>query len=344
MNNTLHTKTAKINALLMALIIVVSLAAPSITAQAAPNEVTQAALGIDVSRYQGQIDWNQVAASGIQFAMIRVGYRTQETGVLNEDPYARYNLQEANRVGIKVGAYFFSTAVTEAEVLEEANFTINLISKYKITFPVAYDCEGYRKTSSRQFVLSNDVRTVLAVRFLDTVAAAGYTPMFYAGRNEMTDSRDWNMGVLNKYKIWVAQYPTDPFPITTASTYTGVHSMWQYTSSGYIAGIPTRVDMNVAYFNYDGVAEAKDTSGATQVAVASAAIAQYVPVNEVVTPNVTDLNLRTAPTTADNSNIVVSVNSGDILIRGGVGNNGWSQIVLNGQILYAYSSYLTKIM
>jgi GH25 family lysozyme M1 (1,4-beta-N-acetylmuramidase) len=344
MNNISHRRTARINALLMSLIIAVSLAVPVITVQAAPNEVTQAALGIDVSRYQGQIDWNQVAASGIQFAMIRVGYRTQETGMLNEDLYARYNLQEANRVGIKVGAYFFSTAVTEAEVLEEADFTINLISKYNITFPVAYDCEGYRKTSSRQFTLSNDVRTSLAAKFLDTVAAAGYTPMFYAGRNEITDSRDWNMTVLNNYKIWVAQYPADPFPATSASTYAGVHAMWQYTNGGYIAGISSRVDMNVSYFNYDGIAEAKDTSGAAQISADAAASVQYIPVNEVVTPNVTDLNLRTAPTAEDPSNIVVPINPGDTIVRAGIGNNGWSQVVLNGQILYAYSSYLTKIM
>ena len=222
MKYTLHKKTAGIKALLMTMIIILSMAVPQITVQAAPNEVIQAALGIDVSRYQGQINWDQVAASGVQFAMIRVGYRTQGTGVLNEDPYARYNLQEAQRVGIKVGAYFFSAAVNEAEAVEEAVFTANLIDKYKITFPVAYDCEGFRSTSSRQYGLGKAVRTALAVKFLDTIAARGYTPMFYASKNEMTDSADWDMSVLNKYKVWVSQYPTEPFPITPASTYAGV--------------------------------------------------------------------------------------------------------------------------
>ena len=164
-----HRKTVRCKALLMALIILISVAAPKLTVQAAPNEVAQAALGIDVSRYQGVIDWNQVAASGVQFAIIRVGYRTQTTGILNEDPYARYNLQEAQRVGLKVGAYFFSAAVNEAEAVEEALFTANLIDKYKITFPVAYDCEGFRNTTSRQYLLGKEVRTALAVKFLDTI-------------------------------------------------------------------------------------------------------------------------------------------------------------------------------
>ena len=112
----LHRKNVRWKALLMALVILISVAAPKITVQAAPNEVVQAALGVDVSRYQGVIDWNQVAASGVQFAMIRVGYRTQTTGILNEDPYARYNLQEAQRVGIKVGGGGFVYGKSDRQV------------------------------------------------------------------------------------------------------------------------------------------------------------------------------------------------------------------------------------
>lgn len=265
MKSTIHKKMTGFKAFLMAALLLLSTMVPQFAVQAAPNEVAQAALGIDVSRYQGAIDWNQVAASGVQFAMIRVGYRTQTTGVLNEDPYARYNLQEAQRVGLKVGAYFFSAAVNEAEAVEEAVFTANLIDKYQITFPVAYDCEGFRNATSRQFGLGRDVRTALAVKFLDTIAARGYTPMFYASRNEMTDSADWNMNILNRYKVWVAQYPAESFPVTPASTYTGVQAMWQYTQSAVIPGIAGSVDMNVSYFNYDGIAAAKDPGGAALV-------------------------------------------------------------------------------
>lgn len=343
MKYTRHRFMAGIWAFLMALMIIAAAAVPQINVNAAPAEVAQPALGIDVSRYQGQINWDMVAASGVQFAMIRVGYRTQETGVLNEDPYARYNLQEAQRVGIKVGAYFFSSAVTEAEAVEEAQFTANLIDKYQITFPVAYDCEGFRSSSSRQYGLDKSVRTALAVRFLDTIAARGYTPMFYASKNEMTDSADWDMALLNKYKIWVAWYPTDPFPITPACAYTGIHSMWQYTSKAAIAGINGEVDMNLSYFNYTETAQAKDTSGAPAVSAQEAENVQYTEVYEVVT-TATTVNLRTVPSTDSNATIVVPINAGDMVFRVGIGNNGWSKVLLNGQTLYAYTAYLKKVL
>lgn len=343
MRNTLHRKMSGFKALLMAMILLLSTMVPQIAVQAAPNEVLQAVLGIDVSRYQGTINWDQVAASGVQFAMIRVGYRTQATGILNEDPYARYNLQEAQRVGLKVGAYFFSAAVNEAEAVEEAVFTANLIDKYRITFPVAYDCEGFRNAASRQYNLGRDVRTALAVRFLDTIAARGYTPMFYASRNEMIDNRDWNMNILNQYKVWVAQYPSEPFPITPASSYAGAQAMWQYTQKAAIPGIAGEVDMNVSYFNYDGIAEAKDPGGAVLVSVENAANVQYLDVNEVVTPN-TKVNLRTVPGTDSPATIVVPINPGDMIFRTGIGNNGWSRVLLNGQVLYAYTEYLQKVM
>lgn len=343
MKNTIHRKNARLKAFLLAVAMFLSVAVPQATVLAAPNEVAQAALGVDVSRYQGAIDWNQVAASGVQFAMVRVGYRTQATGILNEDPYARYNLQEAQRVGLKVGAYFFSAAVNEAEAVEEAVFTANLIDKYQITFPVAFDCEGFRDATSRQYGLGREVRTALAVKFLDTIAARGYTPMFYASRNEMTDNRDWDMNILNKYKVWVSQYPAEPFPITPASSYAGVQAMWQYTSKAAIPGIAGNVDMNVSYFNYDGIADAKDPSGAETVSSENAANVQYLDVNEVVTANTT-VNLRTVPSTDSPDTIVVPINPGDMIFRTGIGNNGWSRVVLNDQILYAYTAYLQKVM
>lgn len=339
MKYSMHKTVTRVKALLMAVMIAASVALPQVTVHAAPNEIATAALGIDVSRYQGQINWDMVAASGVQFAMVRVGYRTQATGILNEDPYAQYNLQEAQRVGIKVGAYFFSAAVNEAEAVEEAVFTANLIDKYSITFPVAYDCEGFRNTSSRQYGLGKAARTALAVRFLDTIASRGYTPMFYASKNEMTDSRDWDMNVLNQYKVWVSQYPAQPFPITPASSYAGPQVMWQYTDKAMIAGINGAVDMNVSYFNYDGIAAPKDANGAANATVN----VQYTDVYEVVTPN-TKVNLRTVASTESTDTIVVPINPGDMVFRTGIGNNGWSKVILNGQVLYAYSAYLTKIL
>lgn len=343
MKNALHKKMAGIKALLLAAVLLLSTLAPQFAVQAAPNEVPQAAIGIDVSRYQGLIDWNQVAASGVQFAMIRVGFRMQTSGILFEDPYARYNLQEAQRVGIKVGAYFFSTAVNEAEVLEEAAFTANLIDQYQITFPVAYDCEGYRNATSRQYGLGREVRTALAVKFLDAIAARGYTPVFYSSRNAMTDNKDWDMNILNRYKVWVAQYPAQPFPVTPMSSYAGPQVMWQYTQKAAIPGIAGEVDMNVSYFNYDGIAEAKVPGVAPVISAENAANVQYLDVTEVVTPSKT-VNLRIVPNADDPATIVVPINPGDMIVRTGIGNNGWSRILLGDQVLYASTSYLQKVM
>lgn len=334
----------RLKAVIMSMILFVMTTMPQLTAYAAPNEVIMPSIGIDVSRYQGLINWDMVAASGVQFAMIRVGYRTQATGILNEDPYARYNLQEAQRVGIKVGAYFFSTAVNAQEALEEALFTADILDKYKVTFPVVYDCEGFKSASNRHFIVDKSIRTALAVIFLDTIASRGYTPMFYASKNDMENNTYWDMNILNKYKVWAAWYPEEPFPITTACTYTGVHAMWQYTCKASIPGISGTVDMNIAYFNYDSIADAKDPSGAPYIDASAAMTAQYVTVNEVVTPNTENLNLRTVPSTAAADTIVVPINPGDMILRIGIGNNGWSQVVLNGQTLYAYTSYLDKVM
>ena len=342
---------AGLQAFLLAAAIIVTAAVPAKDVSAAPAEVATAALGIDVARYQGQINWDQVAASGVQFAMIRVGYRTQTTGILNEDPYARYNLAEANRVGIKVGAYFFSSAVTAQEAVEEATWTANLLDNYQITYPVAYDCEGFRQASSRQYALGNAARTSLAVAFLDTIAARGYTPMFYASRNEMNASRDWDMATLNKYKVWVAWYPEQPFPVTPACSYAGPHAMWQYTSKAAINGINGQVDMNVAYFNYSEIAQAKNgATPATTLAVDNTAAAtpvvenvQYTDVYEVVTAT-SNVNLRTEASTANKSSIVVQLRPGDMLFRTGVGNNGWSKVILNNQTYYVNTSYLKKVV
>lgn len=173
------------------------------------DETGQQSMGIDVSKHQGNIDWAKVKASGVEFAMVRVGYRAKSTGQLYEDPTARYNLQEAQAAGIRLGAYFFSSAVTEEEAREEARFTTDLIAKYKITYPVAYNCEGFQDAGNRQYALSQTERTGLACAFLDEVAAAGYTPMFYASRNELAGNASWDTDILaSRYKIWLAWYPS----------------------------------------------------------------------------------------------------------------------------------------
>lgn len=310
--------------------------------QAAAGENANVTLGIDVSKYQGNIDWTAVRDAGVEFAMIRVGYRTKVTGILYEDPAARYNLQEATKNGIKAGAYFFSSAVNEEEVKEEAAWVAGLLANYKITYPVAYNCEDFQASDSRQHDLTKEERTQLACVFLDQMAAYGYQPMFYASRNEMEGSAQWDMSRLsNRYKIWVSQYPDKPFPETAASDYSGVHAMWQYTSQGQVAGIGQVVDVNVAYFGYDREADAKDATPARHVEANPELGIDFTEVDETVTAK-NETNLRNIPST-EGSTVVYLLKNGETLQRTGVGNNGWDRLIYNGQKVYAVHEFLTAL-
>ena len=156
-------------------------ASVDVTALLSAGNVTESGettFGIDVARYQGTIDWSQVAASGVQFAMIRVGYRTQKTGEIVADSNAKYNMQEAQANGIKIGVYFFSTAVTEDEAVQEADWVADYISQYQITYPVAFNYEGFENADSRQYAMTQSERTDMAIAFLNEIYNRGYTPMF----------------------------------------------------------------------------------------------------------------------------------------------------------------------
>lgn len=308
------------------------------------DEVSGVTMGIDVSKYQGTIDWGKVKESGVEFAMIRVGYRAKSTGEIFEDPTARYNMQEAQNAGIMIGAYFFSSAVTGEEAKAEAAFTKEIIAKYKITYPVAYNCEDFQSSDSRQFGLDTAARTSLACAFLDEIASAGYTPMFYASKGELEGSAQWDTTLLAaKYKIWVAQYPDKPYPDTTETSYSGAYHMWQYTSQGIVSGISRKTDVNIAYFKYTKEAEAKDDVPADVVEANPEVGIIFTEVNETVTAK-QETNLRSEPSTINDDTIVYKLMHGDTATRTGVGHNGWSRVIYNGQTLYAVTSYLTTDM
>lgn len=309
-----------------------------------PDEVSGVTLGIDVSKYQGNIDWSKVKESGVEFAMVRVGYRAKSTGEIFEDPTARYNMQEAQAAGIKLGAYFFSSAITEEEARQEAAFTKEIIAKYKITYPVAYNCEDFQSPESRQSGLDITARTNLAIAFLDEIAADGYTPMFYASKSEMEGNALWDAATLSgKYKIWVAQYPEAPYPQTAASSYTGTHDMWQYTSQGTVSGISRKTDVNLAYFGYTKEADARDDAPAEKVEANPEVGIIFTEVNETVTAK-QETNLRSEPSTLNEESIAGKLVHGDTATRTGIGHNGWSRVIYNGQTLYAVTNYLTTDM
>ena len=309
--------------------------------KASQYETDEITTGIDVSEFQGNIDWKAVADSGIDFAMISVGYSGMKNGEIKEDACAKYNLQEASKNGLKIGAYFFSTAVTEEEAKEEAEWTKNLLSGYPVTYPVAYNCEGFQNPSSRQFELSVEERTKLADAFLKSIEEGSYTGMFYAAKNELDDNNLWNADDLSlNYRIWVAQYSDQTWPEKTKSDYTGDHVMWQYTNQGKLDGIKGAVDFNVAYFGYSQSQQAVDENGAEQVEANVEVGVNFTEVEEQVTAK-DEVNLRSTMEQGSDDNIVGSMKNGETAVRTGVGNNGWSRIIYNGQTVYCVSNYLT---
>ena len=208
--------------------------------------------GVDVSKYQGYIDWQKVAASGVEFAFIRIGNMGVDNGSLYEDPMAYTNLWGAINAGLKVGVYFYSHAINEAEAVQEAEFTLNLLSSYGITpahlaMPIMMDVEffsadGYNYSGRLYYAnLSVSQRTSITLSFLNRVAAAGYSAGLYAGRWELGNWHDMSQ-IAGKYYVWVAAYMS-----SKTCPYYGWYNMWQYSCYGTIPGIPGYVDINVWY-------------------------------------------------------------------------------------------------
>lgn len=297
--------------------------------------------GIDVSKFQGTIDWAQVANAGVNFAMVRVGYRDSTTGEIKADTNAKYNMQEAEKYGIKIGAYFFSTAVSADEAVEEANWVTNYIAKYPITYPVGYNCEGFENNTSRQYGLSKDDRSNIAMAFLNQIYSAGYTPIFYASKNELAGDAKWNTSQIEKkYKIWMAWYNQDTSNIANGPAYDGQCAMWQYTNQGTVAGISKKVDVDVAYFGYNGTEAAKDTSARETATADVEALMKFTDCNEQVTAK-SKTNLRDKPSQGSDSTVKVTLQNGMVATRTGTSTSGWSRVVYDGVTYYAVSSYLT---
>lgn len=307
------------------------------------KQTDQMTLGIDVARYQGTIDWQEVAGSDVDFAMVRLGYRSMSQGDIVADCNARYNLQEATKAGIPVGAYFFSTAITKQEAVEEAKWAASILRDYPITYPVAYDCEGFTDPDSRHHGLSRQERTDIALAFLRTIEALGYEGMFYGSKNDLQGGTHWDTErIAKKYKIWVAQYPLEPYPATPQSSYEGAHQMWQYTMSGSVPGIDQPVDQNVAYFGYDGIEPAKAKEPPAQVEPDVEALMNFTQVEEMVTAK-EETNLRNMPNLGQDSQVIYTLMNGETAKRVAVSADGWSKLIFNGQTVYALTNYLKPV-
>ena len=256
------------------------------------RETDEITTGVDVARYQGTIDWSRLATSSVDFAMVRVGYRSSADGSLVEDPNARYNLQEAQKNGILLGAYFFSTAISQAEAVEEANWVADILDQYSITYPVAYDCEGHQQPESRQYGMTVEERTNAALAFLKQIEKRGYEGMFYSSKNEMEGDHLWQTSRIEKdYKIWVAQYPAVGYPTTEASSYSGEHHMWQHSTNGVVPGVTQNIDLNVAYFGYKEANEPISDIPPEEAEPNVEALLNFRPVDDTVTSK-EETNLR----------------------------------------------------
>lgn len=200
-------------------------------------------LGIDVSSHNGSIDWKAVANSGVDYVIIRCGYRGYGSGVLVEDSKFRTNIQGAINAGLKVGVYFFSQALNEIEAVEEASMVLNSISGYKITFPIFLDVEYSNSAKNgRADGLNVSQRTAVCNAFCKTITNAGYRAGVYANKDWLNNHIDPSK-FSSSTKIWLAQYAKKP-------SYSGRYEMWQYSSTGSISGISGNVDLNMSYLGY----------------------------------------------------------------------------------------------
>lgn len=200
-------------------------------------------LGVDLSYHNVKVDWDELAKSGVEFVMLRCGYRGYtEGGLVKDEKFDEY-ASEANRVGINLGVYFFTQAVSVAEAESEADFVLDLIKDYNISYPVALDTEYIDDSSARtnQTEIEDELRSEMAAAFCERIKAAGYYPMIYASENWMRHNMDLEM--LNQYDFWAAYYQDE-------CDFLYDFTIWQYTDSGSLPGIDEQVDLDISLVDY----------------------------------------------------------------------------------------------
>ena len=200
------------------------------------SQRVQSLKGIDVSRHQEKINWRKVAGEDISYAFIRAGFRGSSEGKLVEDEYFKDNIEGALENGIDVGIYFYTQAMTEKEAEEEAEFVIELIKNYDVTYPVVLDLEESTSSSARTANMTQEEYTKAAIAFCEKIKEAGYTPMIYGNLKTFMIMLDLEQ--IEEYEKWFAYYDTPVY-------FPYAFSIWQYSSKGNVEGIKGDVDMNV---------------------------------------------------------------------------------------------------
>lgn len=206
-----------------------------------------AVLGVDVSEHQGDIDWQAVRGAGVEFAILRVGYRGMTEGGLNVDATFEQNYQGAVDAGLQVGVYFFSQAVSEEEAREEANFVLQTLNGRELAYPVVFDWETPIPSEElpaedlRAYDISGEEVTRFALAFCQQMEKNGYTACVYT--NKTMAYNTFNLEELKDYALWYAEYQPAP------SLYYGFR-LWQYSASGTVPGISGSVDLNLCFEPY----------------------------------------------------------------------------------------------
>lgn len=216
----------------------------TIKTQKAADSIKDGIRGIDVSKYQGDINWKKVARDNVKFAIIRASYGT------TNDPKFVTNAKEAHANGLGVGAYHYATFTDTASMRKEAAHFISRLKKVNITYPVVLDLESATHKKMKKSTLTN-----LAIQFMEIVKAEGYDVMLYSYQNFIKDHLD--VAKLSGYDLWVANYLEQPTSFN--------HKMWQHTSYGVVSGISGRVDINIAYSGI--AANTQSQSGAKKIQV-----------------------------------------------------------------------------
>lgn len=196
-----------------------------------------ASLGVDVSVYQGQIDWQAVREAGVEFAIIRLGYRGYTSGGLYLDDYYLQNIEGAQAAGLQTGVYFFSQAIDAEEAREEAEYVLQWVDGYDVSLPVFYDWE-LTTQEARTAGMDSEAVTACAAAFCQTIEEAGWDAGVYFGQH--TGYQLLNLLELQDYAFWLAEYADTP-------SFRYQFAWWQYTESGTVPGIETPVDLNLRF-------------------------------------------------------------------------------------------------
>lgn len=200
-------------------------------------------LGCDLSYHNKNVNWEELAASGCEFVMLRCGYRGySEGGLLKDEKFDEY-AQKAKEVGIDVGVYFFTQAINEEEAIEEANYVLEILEDHEITYPVAFDTEYINDAKARTNTadISDELRSRICIAFCERIREFGYYPIIYASENWMRRNMDLKM--LTNYEFWAPQYLDE-------NDFLFDFSIWQYTEKGSIPGVVGDVDLDISMVDY----------------------------------------------------------------------------------------------